>query len=862
MNERSSSQDQKEAHYIVWPGQASWHDARRLGGKASNLFKLIEAGFPVPTCFCICTNAFEEARKQSGETIPQRIPEIIWRQVIQAYEKLITGHGKPLRVAVRSSATNEDLDNASYAGQYHSILNVSTIEDLHTAVLACWASLASPPVQAYQRSRPTITNELSMAVIVQWMIESEVSGVTFTSNPTTGDRNEVVIEYSRSFLEGVEAGTVTPERLVIKKKKGWGTNPAGKPGNQFTNGTEDAPLRQIAALAEQIENYFHQPQDIEWAAADGQVWILQSRPITVDIPLQERQIWTRANAGEILPSVVTPLSWSVFSSVLRAAGAYRGLHPLALHWRWRHPRGKWPDSPRLFGGRAYMELSAVYSSFASFPGVSAELLRRVLGFEFHLLSPQEFPERLPRWHIMDPYRWSRFWLEMLGITHTFDRARKRFNTLRDHWSQDLGDCDEVTFIKWINNYKKAAAQTLSVHILCTAYTFSALGLLLSLARKYSSDECIQELETILASDYRAMSTAQHILGIWNLAQKVKQTPAAREIIELTESLEDLPAKWQAVNGTDELQQEWANFLKAFGQRSTQEFELSMPRWDEDPGLIFALVKDIVADELPDPGARLASRQDQSKKILLDVTKVIKKNGSPIERWLFGRYCQSFDRLVPLRESLKYEAVCRFAVLRKAYLHQANLFVQKGLLSCEDEIFFLDQEEIKDCIESRGVTINFLAEKIANRKEEQEKFERIKTPPVFSLVGETIIELDKPECEIDGLLKGIACSGGIHSAPAYLLKSLHGKDERMPPGAILVAPSIDPGLTPLFVNASGLVTEIGGLLSHGATLARELGLPAVVAVPDAMSRIKNNEMITVDGYRGLVIIHQKSEKEQV
>jgi phosphohistidine swiveling domain-containing protein len=230
-------------------------------------------------------------------------------------------------------------------------------------------------------------------------------------------------------------------------------------------------------------------------------------------------------------------------------------------------------------------------------------------------------------------------------------------------------------------------------------------------------------------------------------------------------------------------------------------------------------------------------------------------------WLFERYRQSFARFVSLRENLKFEVITFFGHLRNEYLLLGKALFEKGILSSTEQIFLLKPEEIQACVKGDVTILQSLPELLVSRKADQVSCEELQPPTLFSRIGEQIIPLEGISSTGEEALKGIPCCRGVVSAPAYLLQSLDGHLEHIPPGSILVAPSIDPGLTPLFVNAVGLVTEIGGMLSHGATLAREFGLPTVVGVPHIMDKVSNQQIITVDGYRGLVFLSPPDGRDE-
>lgn len=805
---------------------------RLAGGKAGALARLAQVGLPVPDGFCILAGAYDLAAQGADADI-QTMPEPVRAEIAAAYETLTRQSAGA--VAVRSSAIGEDGAQASFAGQYRSLLDVRGLDALYHAVLDCWNSIRTEPARAYAGAQGS-RNTARMAVIVQRMVQADVSGVLFTANPASGNRHQMVVEITPG-VSGAEGSSLTPSRLVLEKSSGSINHRFSSDDTQLAAGL---PLRKLARAGLRIEVLFGAAQDIEWAVADGRLWILQSRPITV-LP-DGREIWSRANAGEILPGVVTPLSWSVFQPLLRRAGWHSGRFPLTLHWRWRLPAGNWPDSPRLFDGRAYMELRSVYASFAGFPGVDAQVLHDALGFEFDLLNPQELPERRPRWHPVDLYRWARFWAEMLGITRSLRGAQRHLAPASARLiASDLTQMDAATLLRHSAALQEQAARTLGLHLTCTALAFSAYGLLLRQLRKNCAPDMLPDLEKSLASRASEMSTVRHMRAIQQIARAVDACPEASVIIR-DHPLSDVPALWRASPTAATVVHQWDAFLRDFGSRGTQEFELAVPRWEEDSTVVLSAVRDAVLHPQP---PSVPARPDIAPQI---------HSAGGLARRLFATYM----RLLPLRENLKHDLANLFHALRGVHLRLGAMLAQTGRISSQEDIFFLEQGEVRAFFGKEGM--KDLAQIIATRKISHQDYLLAEHGPVFARSGEAITPLMPPNNGDGAVLRGIGCSAGSVTAPAALLQALDGS-QSIPSGCILVAPSIDPGLTPLLLNAAGLVTETGGMLSHGATLAREFGLPAVVSVPGITRAVRDGQMISLDGSTGRVILSPGARGEQ-
>lgn len=878
--------------YIRWLDEPAAAQPEDCGAKAATLARLSAAGLPVPGGFCVLTSAFELVARQGGLNAP--LPAALEAELRQAYRLLVESYPPEVKLAVRSSAAQEDLPGASFAGQYTSVLNVRGADALLEALHTCWNSMFSEAARAYQDEKTLAPAQGGMGVLVQRMVPAEWAGVLFTADPRSGDSDQLIVELAAGQGDALLSGEVTPLRLSIRRAGGAVTvlHAAG----QSEPGWQRLPWADLAALAERIEALLGGPQDIEWAWQADAFWILQSRPITTRGAAPARQVWTRANAGEILPGVVTPLTWSVFRPLLGLAGYFRSLSPLTQHWVWEHPAGQWPESPALFGGRAYMELSLVYAGFAYLPGVTPAILQRMLGFEFDLLDARELPVKKPRRRWIDPLRRASFWLEMLGFIHTIAAGEAFYRRTRPDEGR-AGEPPEATLAR-IERLSTEAARVLGLHLQCTAFAFSAYGLLDALAGRQLPSETKAALESTLTSDYQAMSTAGHMLALWDLAHAFQQAPAALALLLESDPLETCIPRLRALvaaggsRADQAVLRLWETFIAAYGDRASQEFELSIPRWEESPGFVLGSVRDIVQNASPDPRQQMDRQKAHGQRAFSDAAAAFSATAAAFsapaaafsataadlatepaestertsawkarlrrrtEAWSFERYYRAFVRFVPLRENLKHQVVRRFYAIRQAYLGLGALLVERGALAHPQDIFFLTREEVRLAVTRQPdpASPEFAAwqELAARRQRTHQENQQAPTPGLLVVIDGKATPLALSGWRAPGVLQGIPCSSGVVSGPAYILYSSElPPAASIPAGSILVAPSIDPGMTPLFHQVAGLVTEIGGVLSHGATLAREFGLPAVVAVPGATHILQPGQVLVLDGFTGRI-----------
>jgi len=503
-----------------------------------------------------------------------------------------------------------------------------------------------------------------------------------------------------------------------------------------------------------------------------------------------------------------------------------------------------------------MELASVYSGFGGMPGITPDVLHRMLGFEFEHCRADELPKRNPRWHIMDPYRYLRFWLEMLGVTKSLSGEAKRWmhgkesNTYRD--LVDLSDPASEGFWGKMEQLFEESSRILGLHIQCTSMAFSAFGLLDRLLRKQLEPNEVQEFEAGLIADFHAISTVQQTIALWDLAQAAREAPSVHHMFARYEPPDRVIEASASDPSASKFLNLWSSFLARFGDRGTQEFELAVAHWAEDPSFITETIKQIIECEFPNPRDRLSDRYRNGNLQYQAIDQLLRSRGFWKGAWFFRRLIKAYREFVPLRENLKYCVVSRFHTLRKIFIALGKVLEREGVLSDWNDIFFLRCEEIVRALRQSGPGKCKVHELIIERKEEQKRYLQSPVSDLWIGVNGREIPMELSAWQGTDVLKGIGCSPGVISGQAHVLTSI-SKNPVVPPGCILVVPSIDPGLTPLFLTAAGLVTEIGGTLSHGATVAREYGLPAVVGVPHATRVILNGQHIRVDGFRGLVYL---------
>jgi rifampicin phosphotransferase len=805
-------------------------DTSLIGAKGKNLYILALNGFKVPLTYCIPQSAYElfldrdhlrelihnalQDSKMNSEARADKARDLILAAdfpedlscELSTYDFLKeTGPG----FAVRSSSNMEDLPGTSFAGLYDSYLNVHGIDNILVAIKNCWASLWSRRALAYREKYQLDHMKASMAVIIQPMVEALYSGVCFTRNPA-GDNGRMYLDYCEGIGDNLLSGRVAPSSCEIDKK----SHKIIHLNTNINKAIRDEELCGLADIFQRIETHFGQPQDIEWAITANDIYILQSRPVATKAShITADQVWTRANIGEVLPHVITPLTWDIFRATLSGPGSLDNNAFDALDRK--------PGVVRLIQGRGFLRMDHFLNSFCYLPAVTPQLMTRALGVNIPEYSgsysrPSGFLIRLAQ---------AVFLVDALGLAP------------RLRWMSDRLPPLPETGNGSINEIMKWTAQCFSLHIKATAYSIGAFGLLTMLLRRWMPSESESLLPAILLGRKEMQSAAQGI-GLWDLARHVRADQSMVDLFKDNMEISDLEQCLSETEKGRHFLELFRSFLDENGARAAGELELSVPRWREDPFFVWSTLRKYL-----DSGTEALNYSPQSASRNRDEILVRIKATLPVNKWLlFSRILSSYGGYVTCRENLKYRLIEGFEKLRGLFLSVGRHMADRDILETADDVFFLRASEVFSFIKDNDSSS--MKNIVLERKE---YFEFCETQAVSELVvGDKNEKLESQP----GALKGIACSPGIAEGFARVLFDTSSTDS-LKPGEILVAPHTDPGWTPLFLICKALVTEIGGFLSHGATVAREYGIPAVVNVQGATQRIHTGDFISVNGDTGLV-----------
>jgi pyruvate,water dikinase len=837
-----------------------------VGGKAASLASLTAAGFPVPPGFTVTTAAYrrfvadndlqtmideiagnvDASDPAALELAAASIRELFARAVIapdiaSAIREAYTRLGGPAQaVAVRSSATAEDLPGLSFAGQQETFLDVRGETAVLDAVRQAWASLWSARAIGYRARMRVEQQQVAMAVVVQVMVPAESAGVLFTANPATGDRNELVINAAFGLGDALVSGTVTPDTYLVDRGtlETTGFTP-GEPEAMSTPAAHwdqailtDAQVRALSDLALRIERHFGgTPQDIEWAMVDGCLWILQSRPITTLQPAQLPDVrwespipgatWVRRQVVEHMPEPLSPLFAELyldqglgrsFSEVVRVTGYSERIDEF-------YP----PPHFTTVNGYAYMRADIDFSVKGALLLIQSLVTGPLWLFRHGVAYWRDeglpsYLETIAHWHVVDPATASDEEL-LCGV-----RELAWADAL--YWFAAAIAIGTAKISDWVfDRFLALAAPGQGLH--------SGLFLRGFPSRTLQAEA---ELDTIAA---RARESA-------SLRAVIAATPAGQLLEALPDSTEGR-----------ELRQALQRYFARYGHQ-IYSLDFAEPTLGDAPLPVLLGLKARVQEPRKGALARQADIARERDRLAADTARSF----DPLRRFLFRRLLHWAQRLAPNREEALFFVGAAWPELRRLALELGRRLTEAGSLSTADDVFFLDSRELEAAIAARaaGEDRSDLAHLARERRALREARTRLHPPaavPPSAHLQIGSIDLSGSETQRRNpegatILHGFPVSPGRVTAPASVILAPEAFAS-MEPDTILVCPTTTPAWTPLFAQARGLVTDIGGILAHGSIVAREYGIPAVMGTGNATLAITSGQEITVDGSAGTVAL---------
>lgn len=847
-----------------------------VGGKGVNLGELSKIqGIQVPKGFCVTTVAFQKAldqnetfqalqdqltrlkledREQIGE-ISRKIRQILIEveipfDVASAVTHYLSQFGEEHAYAVRSSATAEDLPHASFAGQQDTYLNIIGKEAILQHISKCWASLFTDRAVIYRMQNGFDHKQVYISVIVQRMVFPQASGILFTADPITSNRKLLSIDASFGLGEALVSGLVSADcykvqeeeivnkmiatkKLAIYGRKEGGTETVPiDTDQQKTQTLTDQQILQLARIGRQIEAYLGCPQDIEWCLVDDTFYIVQSRPITTLFPIpevndQENHVFISVGHQQMMTDPIKPLGLSFFLLTT-------------------------PAPMRKAGGRLFVDITQQLAS-----PVSRSILLNAMGQHdplmkdalINIIERGDFIKSLP--NDTEAPRPTRGNTDMLAqiennpsiVSDLIKRSQTSIEELKQNIKTKSG-LDLFDFIlEDIQELKKILFDPQSSAVFMAAMNASLWvneKMNEWLGDKNSADTLSQSVPNNITSEMG--------LALLDVADVIRPYP---EIIDYLQHVKDDRFLDELVkfDGGQEARDAFFAFLNKYGMRCAGEIDMTRTRWSEKPTTLVPMILGNIKNFEPNAGKHKfeQGRQQALKKEqeLLDRLKQLPDGEQKAKET--KRMIDLIRNFIGYREYPKYGMINRYFVYKQALLKEAEQLVKAGVIHEKEDIYYLTFEELRDFVRTNELDYYI----ISKRKDEYKLYERLTPPRVITSDGEIVTGKYKRENLPAGAIVGLPVSSGVIEGRARVI--LNMEDANLEDGDILVTTFTDPSWTPLFVSIKGLVTEVGGLMTHGAVIAREYGLPAVVGVDNATKLIKDGQRIRVHGTEGYIEI---------
>jgi phosphoenolpyruvate synthase/pyruvate phosphate dikinase len=845
-----------------------------VGGKGAHLGELSRIeGLHVPAGFCVTTDAFQRIMAEApsiddrlerlsrlkpddreairtlsaemrqaleGITIPDDLAAAITRPLIRL--------GEHAAYAVRSSATAEDLPIASFAGQQDTYLNVVGTAAILKHVSLCWASLFTERAVTYRLRNGLDHRKVYMAVVVQQMVFPQASGILFTADPVSGNRKVTSVEASFGLGEALVSGLVNADvfevqdgvvvsRVVGAKRLAIYASPSGgtqeqaiEPERQEQPALTDAQAVRLAQVGRRIEAHFGRPQDIEWCLVDDDIQILQSRPITTLFPIPaagdgENHAYISVGHQQMMTDPMKPLGLSF--------------------WQMTTPR---PMAEA--GGRLFVDVTGILASPASRAGLMEVVGKSdpLIGDALQtLLDRGDFipsiPDKDPAW--VPPGGGASAPIETgpAIIAGLIERIQASVAALKRDIQTRSGSALLDFILEDIKELRRLLFDPQSHQVVMAGME----------ATWWLNDNLQEWLGEKNAADTLAQSVPDNVtsemgLALLDVADAIRPYPevvAYLQHVDDEDFLDELPRLAGGREARDAIQA----WLDKYGMRGVGEIDITRPRWSERPTMLVPLILGNIKNFEPGAGGRRfeQGRQEawEKEQELLGRLRALPDGDQKADET--KRMIDRIRTFNGYREYPKYGMVSRYFVYKQALLREAERLVQANVLREKEDIYYLRFEELQDVVSMNQVN----GELIRQRKEAFGSYEALTPPRVLTSDGEIIVGTYRRDDLPAGALAGLPVSAGTVEGRARVILDIAEAD--LEAGDILVTAYTDPSWTSLFVAIEGLVTEVGGLMTHGAVIAREYGLPAVVGVEHATRLIRDGQRIRVHGTDGYVEI---------
>ena len=852
-----------------------------VGGKGLNLGELSKVeGIQVPEGFCVTTEGYQKAIEQNetyhalldrltmlkvevqdqiGE-ISRKIRQILMEveipsDVVKAVTHYLSQFGENCAYAVRSSATAEDLPHASFAGQQDTYLNIIGVDAIMQHLRLCWASLFTDRAVIYRMQNGFDHSQVYLSVVIQKMVFPHASGILFTADPITSNRKLLSIDASFGLGEALVSGLVSADCYKVKENKIvdkmiaakklaiYGRKEGGTETHEIaldqqkTQTLTDPQILQLARIGRKIESYFGCPQDVEWCLVDDTFYIVQSRPITTLYPIpeandEENHVYVSVGHQQMMTDPMKPLGMSIY--LLTAFG---------LRFK--------------AGGRLFVDVTQMLASSDTRKtllhgmGQHDPLTKDAL---INIIERGDFIKALP----------NNKQEQSSGKSTKNESSADSQTQIENNPTivSDLIKSSQSSIAELKQNIQTKSGSDLFDFILediqelrrilfdpqSTAVFTAAIN-----ASSWINEKMNEWLSEKNAADMLSQSAPNNItsemgLALLDVADVIRPYP---EVIAYLQHVKDDRFLEELVKfeGGQETQDAIIDYLNKYGMRCVGEIDLTKTRWSEKPATLVPMILSNIKNFEPnashrkfEQGLRVALKKEQE---LFDRLKRLPDGGQKAKET--KRMINRIRNFIGYREYPKYGMINRYFVYKQALLKEVYKLVQTGVIHEKEDIYYLTFEELREVVRTNKLDYQI----ISKRKDEYKYYEKLTPPRVITSDGEIIAGKYKRENLPAEAIVGLPVSSGVIEGRARVILNMEEAD--LEDGDILVTTFTDPSWTPLFVSIKGLVTEVGGLMTHGAVIAREYGLPAVVGVENATKLIKDGQRILVNGTEGYIEI---------
>jgi pyruvate,water dikinase len=913
-----------------------------VGGKALNLSKLASAGFPIPEGFFIPTSSYLDFIRQNNlDTLIQSVldyrtpiaPDDLEKASTRINQAFSTGkvrenfiaaleHGwcwlGKSPVAVRSSATTEDLPEASFAGQHDTFLNVVSIDKILQAVVSCWSSLWSARAISYRDQYRIPHETAAICVVVQKMIFADASGVMFTANPLTGLRSELVIEATLGLGEALVSGNVIPDHYIVSVKRrsshlfdrdklepevkpiikiqkvalgSKGVKVAAAVGGGVTSTEIEASQEQalsepailsLARIGLSINRFYGHPQDIEWAYEKGKrpieqsegISILQSRPVTSLFPLPENltleppRFLVGFHTVQGVFDPITPLGQETLKLLVVGAGRLFGVQRSL-----ERQTALYSAAERLWIN--FTPILKTPTGYKFFPRMIKEIDPGVGDAVNEVITDPRFAPIYNRTSLKTIWRVLRFIGPVLRqVVHVLKHPDKERQAVLDIFDTIVSQTIEAQTPSgkvWLD-FQQNLELLLGVSLLFSDFViprgipliiagvapfYGIISRLWDQASETFSDSSYRNLWLEIARGLPHNVTTEMDLALWDIAVRINRDAQSATCFR-SDPASNLANAFLASELPKSAQDAIQAFIQRYGQRGPGEIDLGKKRWEEEPTPVMRALKGYlkITDPEKAPDVVFAHGKVEARNAVETMAKIVAGLRFGWFKVRLLRFAVSrYRALAGMREAPKFFAVRMMGIMRQGLLASGEALAKAGIIEDPEDLFFLHINELSEISDNKTISEDHKASiNVRRKKHEQEKL-RSRLPLLLFSDGKVIyqggIPRDEESLRDDSDIRGSPVSPGVVEGRVRVVLDPHHAG--LEPGEILVCLGTDPSWTPLFLSAGGLIMEVGGMMTHGSVVAREYGIPAVVGISDATTRLKTGSFIRLDANTGRVIL---------